>query len=709
MGKLSLSGLCLLALVSQPLTFHAQQQSSEPSTTVAAPAQDQHSGNQPDQVPAMPAYRHKKNKKKKPATEPPQQTTAPAGTASPAEQNKPSVDMNTSPASVEQPAAVPAPVELPNAPSRTLQGVPSTSPEPATQSQTPAAQPPVPAEQPGEPAQPATSRLHILQTRNAYSPQTVSIDDQYGSAYIPVDSWMYPALLRLYSLDYLDTAFLGMRPWTRRSVLHMLARSSEAIENSNNDEAIEIYESVKRELADEIGSDGQHRGNVYGVQSVYARAMEIAGTPLDNSFHLGNTIINDYGRPYASGFNSLAGFSTLNESGRFSLYVRGEYQHAPSSFGFTPAQAAPLFNADEISSNYPYNLSTIPLGPIAAQNPFRIVEANLSAHAFGHEFSFGKSDSWMSPAQGGAFAWSNNAENIYSFRINRVEPLHIPLLSDLLGPVRYDFYVGSLKGHSAPNDPWVHAEKFAFRPTSNFEFGFERTIIWGGKGHAPITIGSFLNGFFSFNDTAACQCKLTRNDPGARFSQFDFSWRLPYLRKWLTFYTDSEVHDDVTPISAPRRAAIRPGLYLSHFPHVPKLDLRAEAAITDASTSRSNNGRLFYWEIVQLQGYTNKGQIFGDWIGREAKGGQAWLTYHVSGNEWLQLAYRNAKTPYDFVPGGTTQNQFTANALVRLRPDVELNGWIQYERWTVPLLKPGPQSDTTATFQLTWYPKLHTK
>ena len=64
-----------------------------------------------------------------------------------------------------------------------------------------------------------------------------------------------------------------------------------------------------------------------------------------------------------------------------------------------------------------------PPGPIAAQNPFRLVEASLSFHLLGHEISGGKSDAWLGPAQGGAMAWSNNAENIYSFRINRVEPL----------------------------------------------------------------------------------------------------------------------------------------------------------------------------------------------------------------------------------------------------------------------------------------------
>ena len=58
---------------------------------------------------------------------------------------------------------------------------------------------------------------------------------------------------------------------------------------------------------------------------------------------------------------------------------------------------------------------------------------------------------------------------------------------------------------------------------------------------------------------------------------------------------------------------------------------------------------------IQRQGYTNQGQIFGDWIGREDKGGQAWLTYHLSGNEFIQGAYRYQKAAKYFIPASTTQ------------------------------------------------------
>jgi len=553
-------------------------------------------------------------------------------------------------------------------------------------------------------ARPVPTVEHTYPSVTPYGP----IDDRRspdhdGSAYIPVDSWVYPAMTRLYSMGYLDSMFLGMRPWTRRSALHMLQRSQYAIAASDNLEAQEILDKLLRELRLELPDP---RGTVYGVESGYARLMGIGGPTLRDSYHLGQTISNDYGRPYQSGFNSVMGYSTLNESGRFSLYVRGEYQHAPAGSGYSQALASQLSLLEMITyapPNAPQ--TTIPAGPIAEQNQFHLIEATASFHLLGHEISGGKQDAWLGPASGGAMAWSNNAENIYSFRINRVEPLNIFLVSKLLGPLRYDFFIGSLKGHSAPNDPWVHADMFSFRPTVNFEFGFERTIIWGGKGHEPVTLHTFFKGFFDPNDTTAEE-KFSRDDPGARYSVFNFSYRLPFVRKYATLYIDSIAHDDVTPVSAPRRAAYRTGLYLSQIPKLRRLDFRAEAVTTDPGVARSHSGTFNYFEVVQLQGYTNNGTIMGDWIGREAKGGQAWLTYHLSGNEWIQLAYLNKKTPKDFIPGGTTQNQFTASVMKRFGKDVEMKSWVQYEGWKAPIYKTGLQKNVISAVQFTWYPQL---
>src|SRR5664279_5571943 len=118
-----------------------------------------------------------------------------------------------------------------------------------------------------------------------------------------------------------------------------------------------------------------------------------------------------------------------------------------------------------------------------------------------------------------------------------------------------------------------------------------------------------------------------------------------------------------------------------------------------------------YWESIQKQGYTNNGQMFGDWIGREGKGGQAWVTYHLSGNEWIQVGARNQKVAKDFIwdpvtkiQYGTTLNDINFQLVKRIGKDFEVNGNFAYEHYKAPIYLSGEQTVTTTNIQLTWYP-----
>jgi len=544
-------------------------------------------------------------------------------------------------------------------------------------------------------------------------------------------------MLRLYGLGFVDNIFLGMRPWTRGSLSNMLdqigARLQDADPSPATDEAEGIYEALRHELQH---SDTQSpclaaKGAAH-VESVYTVARGISGTPLRDSYHLGQTIINDYGRPYENGFNNYSGASGYVTAGRYTLYARGEFEGSPSAAGYSSGLARTLSLIDQIpyinpATGLPYPQPTIPEGPLDSITRGRWIEAYVSAQMMNHVISFGKQDDWLGPGLGGGMAYSNNAENFYGFHINRIEPLRIPGLSYLTGPFRYEFSIGPLQGHTyVPNplypgagqpnvinsgNPWIHVEKVSFRPTENLEFGFQRSVVWGGEGHGPITLHSFLKSFFSFASPDP-EVKLGRDDPGARFGAFDFSYRLPYLRHWLTLYTDSEVHDDVSSIDAPRRASWRPGIYLSHVPGAPALDLRVEAVTTDPPVERSTGGQFMYYEYILKQGYTNQGNLIGDWLGREAKGGQAWLTWHLTGNEWLQVHARNQKVAKDFVPGGTTLNDFGFQAVKRIGRSFEINGNFDLEHWKAPVYPTGiptyPAPDhtvTSTTIQLTWFPQ----
>ena len=90
--------------------------------------------------------------------------------------------------------------------------------------------------------------------------------------------------------------------------------------------------------------------------------------------------------------------------------------------------------------------------------------------------------------QGGSIMFSANAAPIDMIRVNRVTPMFIPWVARFLGPLRVEFFFGQLAGQhftAGPNfatsgsfvveyqpQPFVHGERFSFKPTRNFEFGF---------------------------------------------------------------------------------------------------------------------------------------------------------------------------------------------------------------------------------------------
>jgi hypothetical protein len=523
-----------------------------------------------------------------------------------------------------------------------------------------------------------------------------------GSVYVAMDSWIYPAFSRLQALGYVDSAFQGLRPWTRKSCLHMLQETEDKIQSAPdspaNEEATRLFGVLSDEFRGDVTTYDPGGRNLYGViDRTYTRQQYMSGSPVNDSYHFGQTLVNDDGRPYEGGYNQFSGFQAHAQYVRFTLDVRGEVQHAPGRAAYPLAATELIANVDEDPLQ--------PDVPLPSLSAFRLLDANLSFNLANHSISIGKSEDWWGPDQGSAMAWSTNAEPIYALRINRTDPLMVPLLSKVLGPFRYEAIFGELK-QQYPRNPWVHAEKVQFKPTQNLELGFSRIVVFAGEGHVPLTFGSFWHSFSSFQNVSVAE-KFSRNDPGARHSSFDFSYRLPFVRNWLTLYSDSIVHDDVSPIDAPRHAAVNPGLYLSHVPGVPKLDFRVEAVNSAADVGQRNTkGQYFYWETVYHQVYTNKGSLFGSWIGREGKGGQAWVSYWLNPQSRLVLGYRNAKVENDFVTGGTTQNDFNAQAILRLKKDLELNAFAQYERWTIPILKSGQQDQFTGSVQLTWYPKL---
>lgn len=519
-----------------------------------------------------------------------------------------------------------------------------------------------------------------------------------GSTYVPLGDWTYDAVERLRAGGLIRYSFLGLRPWTRTAFAEMVKEAQYRGEDQEVPVDLQAALSkLKEEFAYELGiAANEHNESIQLPVSVYTRSMYISGNALNDSYHFGQNIINDDGRPYEGGYNQVTGFTARATTGRFAFYVNGEFQHAPGRAAYPLSVRQAIAVADDRPLQ--------PAVPLSTVNQFRLLDTYAAVTMLGHEISIGKQSLWWGQNDGGAMIMSNNSEPIYMARINRVVPLNIPLLSRIVGPFRYDGFFGKLSGHTFPPNPFMHGQKISFKPTENLEFGFSRTAVFAGQGLTPLTFRTFWTSFSSTTSSTNPGFDLRRS-PGVRHAQFDFSYRVPGLRNWLTIYSDSLVHDDVSPIDAPRRAAIAPGMYLSHFPKLSKLDLRVEAPYTDPSISTSSGGRFMYWEALYKDVYLNKSSLMGSWIGREGKGIQAWSTYQVSPFSKVQLSYRNAKIAKDFIPDGATFNSYAVSAKIRVTPEFEVQSQLQYDRWKVPVLASGLQSNVVSSVQLTYWPK----
>ena len=536
--------------------------------------------------------------------------------------------------------------------------------------------------------------------------RSLSAEDM-ASPFVPLDSWVYPVLARLESQDYIDTAFAGLRPWTRMECARLVQELGASVADapdSNSSFPRQAYDALAEEFSTELAQFDGGLNRHARVESVYTRYMEISGTPLNDSFHFGQTIANDYGRPFAEGSNVITGASGWASAGPAMIYVRGEYQHAPA----TPPLPYSVRRMVAIMDNNPVQ----PASPTSATDRYRAVEAYAAIKMEGVQVSVGKQSLWWGPGETGPLMFSDNADAIPMLRLTETSPLKLPSFFHWLGPMRWDSFLGQLQGHQFPQDPWIHAEKISFKPTPNLEFGFSRSVIFAGDGYPltsphPFTFSSFWRSFASVGDNPSAS-PGTQNDVGDRRGGFDFSYRLPGLRNWVSIYSDSMTDDDPSPLSAPKRSALNPGIYLRQIPRISKLDLRVESAITDLpDTTTRGPGRFFYWNAAYHDSHTNYGDLLGSSVGRAARFIDAHTRYWLSSRRTVELEYRTLAVDHSLLATGGQVNDWTAKSRWLLYPTVELLAAFQYERWHLPALSTDGQRNVAASFQLTYRPPSH--
>ena len=209
------------------------------------------------------------------------------------------------------------------------------------------------------------------------------------------------------------------------------------------------------------------------------------------------------------------------------------------------------------------------------------------------------------------------------------------------------------------------------------------------------------NFFLSFIGQTSSQLNSV---PGDSHSSFDWTFRVPKARNYLVFCGDWYADDDFLPFQNPPKNPFRPGIYLTRFPRLPKLDFHLEVASTESALVR-NPGFLNYWNYVYRDGYTNNGNLIGNTVGRGGRSIQCWFNYWFSAHNTLQFTYKHNTVSRDFVPEGGAWQDYGLRHELRLRSGLYVKSQLQYERISrYPVLFSHSQSNTTAVMEIGFVP-----
>lgn len=514
-----------------------------------------------------------------------------------------------------------------------------------------------------------------------------------GSTYVPLDSWVYPELSRLSALGYLTTAMEGLRPWTRMECAELTEEAAEKLEAGRpmGATAGPLIERLQSEFAREIDLISGGRNFSASLESIYARVVSISGPPLTDSYHFGQTISYDFGRPYERGTNAQAGGSFHAEAGPIAVYFRAEYQHAPSA-------PAPSNEVQQVISQA--DVTPLQPGlPINEINQLQVIDAYLAVNLGNWQISAGRQSLSWGPGPGGSLLLSNNAVPLTMVRLVNPEPFVLPSFLKFLGPVQADQFFGQLEGHSFAPHPYLYGQKMTFKPLPCLEIGFGRTVTIGGEGANPLTPANFFDSFFA--RTTAFHGSV----PGDSHTGFDWTFYVPKVRNYIVFYGELYADDSLIPWLDPPRNPFRPGIYFTRIPGISKLDLHLEATSSESPGNPGPPGKLNYFNSIYRDGYTNDGNLLGNTVGRMGQAYQGWLTYWFSARNTVQLIYKNSSVDRRFIPGGGAWQDYSVQNEMYLHSGFYFKSDLQFEHIShFPVLFNGPQNNFTASLEVGFMP-----
>jgi hypothetical protein len=238
------------------------------------------------------------------------------------------------------------------------------------------------------------------------------------------------------------------------------------------------------------------------------------------------------------------------------------------------------------------------------------------------EIEAGRDSLWWGQGRRGTLILTNNAPPLEMVKLSNPEPFLLPWYFQYLGPFKYVVFLARLE----EDRDFPHAKfggmRLNFKPHPNFEMGFSRTFLFGGRGSGNDSFGDYLK-LLSFVNYGG-----ETNEQSDQLAALDLRLRLPFLRNAEVYLEwggeDTGLKPDIKELLLQDLGYII-GLYFPRLTEDGRTDLRIEYA--DNVSERDNS--FWYGHTRYTSGYTYKGFILGHSMGPDARDVFARMTHYL--------------------------------------------------------------------------------
>jgi len=434
--------------------------------------------------------------------------------------------------------------------------------------------------------------LALLTFLELLSPASVSTN-------VPLGHWSYDAVEKLANYGLIDSSMLTIKPLSRLEMARHVGQALDALELM--DDAPEVLRAILERLTREYRGELIQLGVLEGTYG--GSRLKPLEDPYVKYLYAGKTpeLENRRGDTFRRGSNYRAGFAsrgTLWDT--FAFYLHPEY-----------AGAAEGDNDVDLIEGY----GKMGLGPF--------------------ELEAGRDSLWWGPGHHGSMIMSNNARPFDMIKVSNPQPILLPWIFRVLGPVKAEWFLARLEADRDYPHANLTGLRVNIKPHPLVELGASRVALFGGHGTAPL---DFFDYFRPLLTTARYGEQEADGTNGAdQIAGLDGSLLIPLPRNGLLrsvkFYADAAGEDAGGVF--PYKWGNLWGVQFNDLFKTGRTDLRIEYA----DDIVPGHPYVWYTHTVYTSGYTYEGRVIGHHMGPEARDLFLQLSHYLTSDLIVDLAF----------------------------------------------------------------------